>query len=62
MNERLLASRELAGIDTPAYVIDEKALLRNLRILADVQKRSGCKILLAQKAFSMYAVYPTIAE
>ena len=62
MNERLLASRELAGIDTPAYVLDEKTLLDNLHILADVQTRSGCKILLAQKAFSMFAVYPTIAE
>lgn len=49
-------------IDTPCYVLDEAKLLENLRILEDIRKRSGCKILLAQKAFSMFSVYPTIAE
>ena len=47
---------------TPAYVLDEAALLRNLEILQGVQERTGCKILLAQKAFSMFAVYPLCAE
>ncbi len=62
MNERLLAHPALGKIQTPAYVLDEKALLSNLRILADVRERAGCKILLAQKAFSMFAVYPMIAN
>lgn len=48
-------------VDTPCYVIDEGVLKRNLEILADVKKRSGCKILLAQKAFSAFATYPLIA-
>ncbi len=47
---------------TPAYVLDEAKLLQNLEILKGVQERTGCKILLAQKAFSMFAVYPTIAK
>ncbi|MBQ8928490.1 MAG: carboxynorspermidine decarboxylase [Oscillospiraceae bacterium] len=47
---------------TPAYVLDEAALLRNLEILSDVQDRTGCKILLAQKAFSMFSVYPLCAQ
>ncbi|MDE6088314.1 MAG: carboxynorspermidine decarboxylase [Oscillospiraceae bacterium] len=47
---------------TPAYVLDEKKLLKNLQILKSVQYQSGCKILLAQKAFSMFAVYPLISE
>lgn len=49
-------------IKTPAYVLDESKLIRNLEILADVQERSGCRILLAQKAFSMFSVYPLIAK
>ena len=48
----------LKDIPTPAYVIDEKRLRKNLEILADVQKRSGAKILLAQKAYSIYQTYP----
>ncbi len=47
---------------TPAYVLDEEKLLSNLKILKSVQEKSGCKILLAQKAFSMFQVYPVISE
>ena len=49
-------------VDTPCYVLDEAALIRNLEILREVKERAGCKILLAQKAFSMFAVYPLIAQ
>ena len=52
----------LQEVATPAYVIDEKQLIHNLEILKEVQDRSGCSILLAQKAFSMYACYPLIAK
>ncbi len=48
--------------NTPAYVLDEKALIENLEILKNVQERTGCKILLAQKAFSMFSVYPLISK
>ncbi len=50
------------GIATPAYVLDEAALLHDLEILRGVQARTGAKILLAQKAFSMYAVYPLLSQ
>ena len=46
----------------PRYVIDEKALVRNLEILKGVSDRTGAKILLAQKAFSATAVYPLCAK
>ena len=52
----------LQEVATPAYVIDEKQLIHNLEILNGVQDRTGCSILLAQKAFSMYACYPLIAK
>ena len=47
---------------TPAYVADEEKLTRNLEILKAVQERTGCKVLLAQKAFSMFRVYPLCAK
>lgn len=49
-------------LPTPCFVVSEAAIRRNLEILSGVQKRTGCKILLAQKAFSMFRVYPTIAR
>ncbi len=49
-------------LPTPAYVLDEEKLIRNLKILQQVQAHTGCRILLAQKAFSMFCAYPLIAE
>ncbi|NQI89156.1 carboxynorspermidine decarboxylase [Streptococcus suis] len=49
-------------VPTPAYVIDEAKLVKNLEILKSVQDQTGCKVLLAQKAFSMYATYPLISQ
>ena len=49
-------------IPTPCYVIDEGKLTQNLEILDFIQRKAGCKILLAQKAFSMFAVYPLIRQ
>ena len=53
---------ELLGLPTPCYVVDESQLVRNLQILRSVSDQSGCKILLAQKAFSFYAAYPLIGR
>ena len=49
-------------VETPCYVIDEKQLRKNLELLAYVREKAGCKILLAQKAFSAYATYPLISQ
>ncbi|ADU26302.1 carboxynorspermidine decarboxylase [Ethanoligenens harbinense] len=49
-------------LSTPCYVVDESLLVRNLDILRGVMDRTGCRILLAQKAFSMYALYPLIGQ
>lgn len=50
------------GLPTPCYVVDEGLIIKNLEILRSVQDRTGCKILLAQKAFSMYSLYPLIGK
>lgn len=49
-------------IRTPYFLVDEARLLKNLTCLKDVMDRTGCKILLAQKAFSMFSCYPLIRE
>ncbi len=60
--DRIKKTIEESTISTPYYVVDELLLLRNLEILESVSERTGCKILLAQKAFSMYATYPFIRK
>ena len=49
-------------MNTPRYIIDEAALVRNLEVLKDVSERTGVRILLAQKPFSCTAVYPLCAK
>ncbi len=58
MERRLVPS----ALATPYYLIDETYLTANLRMLRDVADRAGCKILLAQKAFSSFAFYPLISR
>ena len=47
---------------SPAYVVDLGQLRHNLAILDQVQQRSGAKILMALKAFSMWSVFPLIRQ
>ena len=49
-------------MNTPYFVIDADLLEANLKVLQGVKERTGCKILLAQKCFSCYALYPLIAR
>ena len=56
-----LPEAALASLPTPCYLLDEAQLRRNGEILLGVQQRTGCKILLAQKAFSNFDLYPLLA-
>lgn len=47
---------------SPAYVVDLGRLRHNLAILDQVQQRSGAKILMALKAFSMWSTFPLISK
>ncbi len=53
---------DFSSLPTPCYIVDERLLIKNLEILKSVQDRTGCSILLAQKGFSMYSVYPLIGQ
>lgn len=52
----------LSELPTPCYVVDEALIKKNLKILQSVMEHTGAHILLAQKAFSMHALYPLIGK
>jgi carboxynorspermidine decarboxylase len=58
----IIMNIDVKNIATPAYVVDEKLLIKNLETLKYVSDQTGCKILLAQKGFSMFSTYPLISE
>ncbi|MBN1107103.1 MAG: carboxynorspermidine decarboxylase [Deltaproteobacteria bacterium] len=49
-------------VTTPAFVVDEGLLRQNLRVLAEVKRHTGCRILLALKCFAMFSVFPLLRE
>ncbi len=51
---------EIGAVETPCFITDLGALEANLRILADVQQRAGCTILLALKGFAQWSTFPLI--
>lgn len=53
---------DLLSVSTPCYIVDEKLIIKNLEILKYIAEQAECKILLAQKAFSMFALYPLIGK
>ena len=53
---------DLNALPTPYYAVDEALLARNLEILKAISVKTGCRILLAQKAFSMFYFYPLIGR
>lgn len=53
---------DLNALPSPCYVVDEGLLIKNLEKMESVIDQTGCKILLAQKGFSMFSVYPLIGE
>lgn len=61
-HRRRSAPPEFSALPTPCYLLDEAALTRNAEILGGLARRTGCKVLLAQKAFSNYDLYPLLAQ
>ena len=57
-----LLDNEWSSLTTPCYIVDEGLLIRNLKLLREVADAAECRILLAQKGFSMFSVYPIVAE
>lgn len=53
---------DVSALPSPCYIVDESLLIKNLEKLKFVMENTGCHILLAQKAFSMYSTYPILAK
>ncbi len=53
---------DLTQVTTPAYVLEEALLKRNLAVLDRVQRESGAKIILALKGFAFWSAFPVIRE
>ncbi|KAA8999772.1 carboxynorspermidine decarboxylase [Paenibacillus spiritus] len=53
---------DFSAVPSPSYVVDERLLIQNLEILNSVQERTGARILLAQKGFSMHYLYPLVGK
>ncbi|MDP4108936.1 MAG: carboxynorspermidine decarboxylase [Bacillota bacterium] len=53
---------DFSKVPTPCYVVDEGLLTKNLETLSSVRDRTGCRILLALKGFSMYSLFPLIGK
>lgn len=47
---------------SPIFVLEEEKLIKNLKILNEVKKKSDAKILLALKAFSMYESFDLVRK
>ncbi len=58
----MLDGLDLESVEAPSYVIDLEKLRSNGRLLAEVQRRSGCKVLLALKAFAVWRTFPEFKE
>ncbi len=52
----------ITQLPTPCYLVDEAILEHNLNILKEIMDQTGCRILLAQKAFSTFCLYPMIGN
>jgi len=47
---------------SPAYVLEEAKLRKNLELIDRVQKESGCTIILALKGFAMWSAFPLVRQ
>lgn len=50
------------ALETPFIIHDLGQLRKNLSVIARVQTESGAKILLAQKGFATWSLYPVVRE
>ncbi|WP_295215251.1 carboxynorspermidine decarboxylase [Ruminococcus sp.] len=62
MNFASLFDISINDLSTPCYITDARLLKKNTALLCRIQEQTGCKILLAQKAFSMFSAYPLIRD
>jgi carboxynorspermidine decarboxylase len=55
MNEK-----KLETLPSPCWLLQEKKLIANLKIIDDIKKQTGAKVLLALKGYALWKSFPTI--
>ncbi len=53
---------DLSCVPSPCFIVSDQALRKNLEVLRHVKQETGCRILLALKAFAMHSVFPLLRE
>lgn len=62
MTEKGWGSADFASVPTPAYVVSEEKFEKNLALLHSVEERTGAKMLMALKSFSMWSMFPIVEK
>ena len=62
LGAEVAARLDVSALETPCHVTDLGALRANLEVLADVQARAGCTIILALKGFAQWATFPLVRQ
>lgn len=52
----------IENVPSPAYILDESLLRKNLELIASVQREAGVEIILALKGFAMWTVFPMVKK
>ncbi|MFA6354907.1 MAG: carboxynorspermidine decarboxylase [Candidatus Paceibacterota bacterium] len=53
---------DFSKVETPSYVVSLEKLENNLKILKQVEEKTGAHILMALKGFSMFSTFPLIKK
>ena len=53
---------DISSLPTPSYIVDERLLIKNLEKLKSIIDKTGCRLLLVHKGFSMFYLYPLITH
>ncbi len=53
---------DLSEIPSPCFVLDERLLTRNLKLLRQIRDRAGISILCALKGYAMWSTFPLLRQ
>ena len=62
LGEDVARAIDIRDVETPIFITDMGALEKNLQLLASVQKRAGCTILLALKGFAQWSTFSLVKK
>ncbi len=62
LGEDVARAIDISSVETPCFITDLGALENNLQLIASVQKRAGCTILLALKGFAQWSTFGLVKQ